>query len=384
MKLIPNYTDGIVFFALEHMISASTPLLTKTIKVLFLFFLVLCGLYFGRSFLIPIAFAGILAMLFLPLSRRMEKKGVTKALAAIICILILLAFFAGVGVLLAWQISDLAGDVTQMEKRITDGIGQLRSNLSNTLGISPEKQQEILKKQQSSGTGGIANTVTTFLSSLMGILTNALIVLIYIFLFLFYRSHFKKFIMKIVPAEEKTGAEKIVHKASGVAQKYISGLAIMIVALWIMYGIGFSIAGVKNAIFFAILCGLLEIVPFVGNITGTSLTILMAITQGGGSGMIIGILVTYGLVQFLQTYILEPMIVGSEVNINPVFTILGIIAGELLWGVAGMILAIPLMGIFKVICDHIPSLQPYGFLIGEEKKSKKETGLMEKIKKKFS
>jgi predicted PurR-regulated permease PerM len=190
--------------------------------------------------------------------------------------------------------------------------------------------------------------------------------------------------MKLVPDGEQAQAEKVVLKATTVAQKYLSGLAIMIVFLWVMYGIGFSIAGVRNAIFFAILCGLLEIVPFVGNITGTSLTILMALTQGGGSGMIIGILITYALVQFIQTYILEPMIVGSEVNINPLFTILGIIVGELIWGIAGMILAIPLLGIIKIICDHIPSLQPYGFLIGEEKKGKKEGGLLQKIKKKFS
>lgn len=323
-------------------------------------------------------------MLFLPLSRKLERKGINKAFAAIICILLLLVFFAGVGALLAWQISDLASDVTQMEKRITDAISQLRTSVSNAFGISPERQQEILKKQQSSGGGGMASAITGLMSSLMGILTSSLIVLIYIFLFLFFRSHLKKFIMKLVPDGEKAQAEKVITKGTAVAQKYLSGLAVMIVFLWVMYGIGFSIAGVKNALFFAVLCGLLEIVPFVGNITGTSLTLLMALTQGGGSGMIIGILVTYALVQFIQSYILEPMIVGSEVNINPLFTILGIIAGELIWGVAGMILAIPLLGVIKIICDHIPSLAPYGFLIGEEKKKKKQDGLVERIKKKFS
>ena len=368
------------------MIATNTPLLTRTIKVLFLIFLVVCGLYFGSSFLIPFAFGGILSMLFLPLSRKLERKGVNRALAAVLCILLLIIFFAGVGALLAWQISDLASDVTQMEKRISDALSQLRSSLSDAFGISPEKQQEILKNQQQSsgGGGGVASAVTGVMGSLMGVLTNTLIVLIYIFLFLFFRSHLKKFIMKLVPADDKRQAEKVISKSTTVAQKYLAGLAIMIVFLWVMYGIGFSIAGVRNALFFAVLCGLLEIVPFVGNITGTSLTILMALTQGGGSGMIIGILITYALVQFIQTYILEPMIVGSEVNINPLFTIVGIIAGELIWGVAGMILAIPLLGIFKIICDHIPSLQPYGFLIGEEKEPGKKTGLMEKLKKKFS
>ena len=89
-------------------------------------------------------------------------------------------------------------------------------------------------------------------------------------------------------------------------------------------------------------------------------------------------LITYAIVQFLQTYILEPLVVGSGVNINPLFTIGGIVAGELVWGVPGMILAIPTMGMAKIICDHIEPLKPYGFLIGEEKKSK--TGLVDKVK----
>ena len=106
----------------------------------------------------------------------------------------------------------------------------------------------------------------------------------------------------------------------------------------------------------------------------------MVVVQGGGSGMIIGVLITYAIVQFIQTYILEPLVVGAEVNINPLFTIFVLVAGELVWGIPGMVLAIPLLGIAKIICDHIEPLKPYGFLIGQEKKSK--GGLLERFKKK--
>jgi len=153
---------------------------------------------------------------------------------------------------------------------------------------------------------------------------------------------------------------------------------LMIVGLWIMYSIGFAIAGVKNFFFFAILCGLLEIVPFVGNLIGNALTVIVALAQGGSMNIVIGILITYALVQFIQSYILEPLVVGSEVSINPVFTIVGIIAGEFIWGIPGMILAIPIMGITKIICDHVEPLKPYGFLLGQEKKSNSST--IDKIK----
>lgn len=96
--------------------------------------------------------------------------------------------------------------------------------------------------------------------------------------------------------------------------------------------------------------------------------------------MIIGVLITYVIVQFIQSYLLEPLVVGAEVNINPLFTILIIIAGETIWGIPGMILAIPVLGIIKIICDHVEPLKPYGFLIGEDKKPKKERGFVSKIK----
>ena len=93
-----------------------------------------------------------------------------------------------------------------------------------------------------------------------------------------------------------------------------------------MYSIGFSIVGVKYAVLFAVLCGLLEIVPFVGNLTGNIITILAVLVQGGSGGMIIGVLITYASVQFIQTYLLEPLVVGSGVNINPLFTIAAFMA----------------------------------------------------------
>ena len=185
----------------------------------------------------------------------------------------------------------------------------------------------------------------------------------------------------LVPAGNKKNAQAIMEEARGVAQKYITGLAWMILCLWIMYGIGFSIVGVKSAIFFGILCGVLEIVPFVGNLTGNAITVIAVVVQGGSSSMIIGIIVTYAIVQFLQTYILEPLVVGRGVSINPLFTIAGIVGMELIWGIPGMVLAIPLLGITKIICDHIEPLKPYGFLIGQEKKS--NSSLLDKVKKWF-
>lgn len=177
--------------------------------------------------------------------------------------------------------------------------------------------------------------------------------------------------------------EKIIESCTNVSQQYLVGLSKMIVCLWIMYGIGFSIIGVKNAIFFAVLCGLLEIIPFVGNITGTTLTVLVTALNGGDSTKIIGIVITYGIVQFIQGWVLEPLLLGPQVKINPLFTIVALILGELLWGIPGIILTIPITAILKIICDNIESLKPYGFLIGEIDDGQNKRNIIDKIKKKF-
>ncbi|HYC27380.1 MAG TPA: AI-2E family transporter, partial [Chitinophagaceae bacterium] len=271
--------------------------------------------------------------------------------------------------LVTWQVTDLAKDVNDMELRVQQMIDDLRNGISNNLGISKEQQAQLVQGQASTKTSGM---LTGAASSIVNILINLVLVLVYIFTFMYFRRHLKTFVLKLVPATEKSNAQTIIHDIQRVAQQYLGGLGMMIVCLWVMYGIGFSIVGVKNAIFFAILCGILEIVPFVGNLTGNAITILMAVSQGGGTAMVVGIIVTYAIVQFLQTYILEPLVVGAEVNINPLFTIVVLVIGELVWGIPGMVLAIPLLGIVKIICDHIGPLKPYGYLIGHERKKKRK------------
>jgi len=361
----------------------SSPSLSRSISVLFLTFLIICGLYFAREFLIPLAISALFAMLFVPLCRWFENRGINSAVASILCLLILLVIVATIIALLSWQASGISEDLSQIVSRLLEIMDDIRQFIARNLGISTDKQKQWLEGQaapQSSGAMGMTGLV---LSSIMGIIIDSILVLVYTFLFIYSRSHLKKFILMLVPDSASKETEKIIRDGGKVAQRYISGLGTMIVILWVMYSIGFSIVGVENAIFFAILCGLLEIVPFIGNITGTTLTVLMVISQGGSNGMIIGVIATYLFVQFIQTYILEPLVVGSEVNLNPLFTILVIVLMEIIWGIPGMILAIPMLGIIKIICDHVKSLNPYGFLIGKEH-SGKELDMTVRIKEWFT
>lgn len=355
--------------------------LKQTVLLLFLFCLTFGGLYFAASFLIPIALAAVLSMLFIRLCNFLERKGLSRGFASLFCILLFMLCIGVIITLLTFQLGTLTENLDAMKDRMGNMLESFKEWINKTVGIEKATQEKIISEGSGKNTSGM---MFAFASDLMGILVNTVLVLVYMYLFLCYRTHIKKFILKLVPRSEGENTEDVVHQIGKVAQKYLSGLGAMIAILWVMYGIGFSIVGVEGAIFFAVLCGLLEIIPFVGNLTGTSLTVLATVGQGGDTKMIIGVLITYFLVQFIQTYILEPLIVGEQVNINPLFTIMALVLGEIVWGIAGMILAIPLLGMIKIICDAYPSLQPYGFLIGPENPRKRKTGVIDQLKKWFS
>lgn len=353
--------------------------LPRAVWVCLLIFAIVAGLYFAKDFLIPVAFAGILSMLLLPFCRFLERKGWNKGIAVATAELMFIAALLGIITLLIWQVSNLSADVGKMQERISGWTADLKQYVTENFDMSAQEQEKFIEEQQSSGGGQAATVAAGLVSSIFGALLDFVLVIVYIFLFLYFRGHIKSFILRVVAPAERGNAKQIIFQGSKVAQQYLFGLAMMVVSLWILYSIGLTIIGLNNPIFFAMICGTLEIVPFVGNVTGTLITMLMAVTQGGGSSMIIGILIIYAVVQFIQTYVLEPLLVGAEVNINPLFTILVLVAGELVWGIPGMVLAIPLLGIVKVICDHVPALHPYGFLIGENKK-KGESKWKEKFK----
>ncbi len=320
-------------------------------------------------------------MLLLPVCQYLEKKEWSRGLAVLCCLVILITVAGLLIFVLTWQIADLTQDVSNIQAQMKKFLAGVQKYINDHFGITPQVQNKIIEQQQSetTSTGSMGINVVAFIG---GFLADLVLTLVYIFLFIYFRTHLKNFIPKLVPAENQNKTIKVIDQSCHVSQQYLGGLAMMIACLWVMYGIGFSIVGVENALFFAVLCGILEIVPFVGNLVGSSLALLMVIVQGGGSGMILGVIIVYSIIQFLQTYILEPLVVGAEVNVNPLFTIMALVVGEMVWGLPGMIMAIPLLGIVKIMCENVETLKPFAFLIGDKKKRGEKTWV-QKIKKRL-
>lgn len=359
----------------RHMLIANY----SSFKKLLLLFLVVAVLFFAKNFLIPLAIGTVFATLFLPFCKWLEKKGLPRGLASFACLLALLLIITGIAALMSWQLFELTKGIDQVKQKAIIAAANIQDYIFTHMGISVARQSQFIDDQQPL----ITRMIQRLASSLTGIAVYAVLIMAYLLFLLYYRSHLKNFLLKLAAPEQKAEMEKVVYSVARVSQQYLLGLSKMIVCLWIMYGIGFSALGVKNALFFAFLCGLLEIVPFIGNITGTTITVLVAAAQGASPALLAGIVITYGTIQFIQGWVLEPLIVGPQVKINPLFTIIALVLGEMIWGIPGVFLAIPLIAMFKIVCDHIDSLKPIGFLVGEAGPEKSEPGFVRRIRKWF-
>ncbi len=175
----------------------------------------------------------------------------------------------------------------------------------------------------------------------------------------------------------------VVKKVSMVSQKYLMGIFLDVVILSVLNSTGFLILGLPHAILFGVLASMLNIIPYVGVMIGSILPILMALLTKDQMSYALGVAAVCFFVQFLDNNFITPLVVGSSVSINPLTATLVLIASAYIWGIPGMVLCLPLTGMAKVVCDHVDSLKPYGYLLGEEVNFSEQEHVQDKVMKRF-
>ena len=192
------------------------------------------------------------------------------------------------------------------------------------------------------------------------------------FFFLYYRTFFADFLSKVFPSTDAKTMQGILTKTGEVVQGYLVGLLVVMGVVACANCVGFWWIGVDYPIFFGIITGLLLIIPYIGIWVGASLPIILSLATLSPSHAL-GVVAWVAAVQFIEANFVTPLVIGSKVSINPMIAMLALLGGELLWGIPGLILALPFTAIIKVIFDHVPALHPYGFILGEAPKRPKAT-----------
>lgn len=357
--------------------------LYKATALLLFTFLFFSGLVYARTFLVPVVFATLLAMLLLPLCRRFERWGIARIPSIIFCLLIVLIVITGIVLIFYSQVANFANDIELIKGKLLEKLSAVQEFIESRTDVSAKEQMDWLKERYSSLLDSSAPLIRSLLMGVSEGLVALGLIIIYIFFFLLYRERFKTFVLKLFKQESHRSVENVINRTKELILHYLTGLLIALTILGTMNAIGLVALGIRQAVFLGFLAGFLNIIPYVGTLIGSLFPIMMAILFKDSIWYAVGVAAIFAFNQFIDNNITTPNVVGSHVQVNPLATIMAIIIGGITWGIAGMILFIPLLGIFKIICDNVDELKPIGYLLGEDEKKKDHGPLIKKVKRVF-
>ena len=318
-----------------------------------------------NDIVIPIAFALLLSVVMLPAVKRIEKKTGT-TWAVVIVLLGGIVVFGFLGWLLVHQVVGLVNDLPNLETKMDQFVKQISATASDKFGVNNEDQTKMIQdglKAVSAYIGAVLLTTTNTLSTILQIP-------IYIFLFLVYREKFKLFFLSFVPKDRSE--IKWQKEVENVIQGYISGLLLVTSIIAALNTLGLLILGIDHAIFFGVLSGVLTIIPYVGIFIGALFPVLMALITKDSYWYAIGVIIVFTIVQFMEGNFITPRITGSKVSINALAAIVALLIGGKILGIAGMILAVPAIGVLKIVLSYSTHLKPFVILLGDDNPKEKK------------
>ena len=334
----------------------------RAASVCFIILFLLLAVYFGREILFPVLMAMLFAILLRPMVSFMHTKmRFPHMIAVAVAVLIGLAVALGVLYFLTAQVASFMADLPAIKKNVDVHLQHIQQWINETFKVSTKEQNEYLanmsKKSQMVSTDS--------LGSVTGSLLQFILIPIYTFLILMYRTLFLRFLRMVTAPEHHAVLQEIVFEVKSVVRSYISGLLLELLIVGAMTSVGLWIIGVEYFIFLGILTAVLNLIPYVGIMIALIICVFVSMVSSTEISTILGVLAVNAVVQLIDNNILMPRIVGSKVSINALASIVAVIIGGHLAGVAGMFLAIPVVAIMKVIFDRIEGLKPFGFLMGD-------------------
>lgn len=338
------------------------PLYARMTTILIGLFVLISMLSAAQDIILPLMYAVILAILLSPLVAYMERKGVNRALAIVSVIFVLFAAIAALVLMLAAQADLLRDAMPRLSQNFKALIQQLITGASAYLKIDELRIERWITDAGSEMSKNKNAAIGSTLTSIGGLLSTAFLTPVYIFMFLFYKSHLLAFIHKLF--RNTVQVSDVLTNTKSIIQSYLLGLCIEIGILSVLNSAGLLILGIDYAVLLGILGAMLNIIPYLGGIIGVLIYMGIALVSKPPVYALY-VMILYAIIQFLDNNYIVPKIVGSRVKLNAFFSLLTVILGAALWGIPGMFLSIPVTAIIKLILDHMETLKHWGTLLGD-------------------
>jgi predicted PurR-regulated permease PerM len=333
-------------------------------------FIVLCfyTMYFTREILIPILFAFVLNLLLQPVMRILTRLHVPRAIAALLMILVFFGVVGGIGASIsspaAEWIAKAPESMTRLEQRL--------SFVKKPLAQLQEATRRVEDLTQSNRTRGSVAVTSQALDGVLLLSTQSFLVglgvtVVLLFFLLVAGDMFLRRLVEILP---KLSNKKQLVDISQEIERNISGylftITLMNAAVGLFTGLAAYLFGMSDPILWGVAAFLLNYLPIFGPLLGTGMLLLAGLVTFDTIWQAALPAAAYLLIHIVEGETITPMLLARRFTLNPVLVIISIVFWYWMWGVAGALLAVPLLATLKIICDRVRSLAALGHFLGAE------------------
>lgn len=339
----------------------------EVLPVVAVFSLIFVFFYGMGEALIPLMFSFVLAYASFPLVKKLEAHGykrthatlmVLGGIGIVILLLILLAAPP-----LAGELSDAIAATPASLSAVLNKIDDFLSSYGVSIPYDKASLQKFISEYSkkissdfvSSGYQLIRNTLSNFASFIVFLLSFVMVP-VFFFYVITDADKLRKFIYNIIPPAWQTGTEDFLNQADKILSGYFRGQIIVCTILSVLYTAALLIVGVKFALIIGVATGILSIIPYIGYSMGFAAAIISVVASHDDWGQLVALIVAYNIVQFLESFIITPKIVGNEVGLTPFEAILALIIIGNLFGFLGLFFAIPIGGVAKLLIRKLMAM----------------------------
>lgn len=321
----------------------------------------------ASSVILPLVIAVLLSFVMYPMVRWLNKRRVPNFLSILLVVIILVLILCIFGVVLLTTGVNILSVFPEYEERATDIYRQVAEFFELSFDAELTLWENIWEQMGSHAWGWVGNFALSSANIFLNFLTNAILIILFI-VFILAEANFFKEKLERTFKKRSDDVSRMGKDVMAQVSRYLTAKFFISLANGIIYAIAFSLIGLEFAILWGIIQFVLNFIPNLGSIAaGTGISLFALIQFWPEPGPVIMVIAVVLVVNLILCNIFDPKIVGDRVGISPLVVLVSLVAWGWIWGFAGMVLAVPMTVIIKIICANIPVLKPVSILLGSRK-----------------
>jgi predicted PurR-regulated permease PerM len=317
----------------------------------------------GAILFIPMLFGLLIAFVVYPICLWLENHDIPKYVAITLCLSIIFILLFLLVLLLNWQLQLFSGELPQIAQKLNISFIQTQRWLHQNLNVTIKMQDEWIHTSILNSSNKFTAIVNTLFSAISSTLFMLFLAPVYTVLFLYHRSTFVSFMIVVLGKSNEIKIRAVLQEIIFTYSRFIKGMLLVYIIVGILNSIGLFALGIQNALLFGMLTAIMTIIPYIGIIISSLLPITIAYITKDSIWYSLGVILVFAVVQYLEANVIFPKVVGKQLNLSTWATLIAIIAGGIIWDVAGMILFIPMMAVLKIAAQNIPQLEAMFILL---------------------